>query len=213
MQLEDNYKVYTNLKNNSILSFIFVLMYILAIADRPPKKSIIETLKENQIDLIVTLGDLDMFDLKELTYVTDIPKIGIYGNHCSGNYFEELGIRNMHLDTWEFGGLTFGGFEGCVRYKEDPYAKMYHQFEADTLLQDFPHVDVMLCHAPPFGINDDPNDPVHEGFHALRKYVEEKKPAHLMHGHTYPREDTLVTRFLDTEIVYVYGDKVLQINT
>jgi len=49
---------------------------------------------------------------------------------------QRLEILNMHLKTFEYQGLIFGGFEGCVRYKNDPYAKMYTQEEASELLLD-----------------------------------------------------------------------------
>ncbi len=188
-------------------------MKILVIADRPPREKIKVTLENNKdIELICTLGDLDYFSLRELADIHDIPKIGVYGNHCSGTYFEELGIQNMHLQTFRFKGLTFGGFEGSVRYKNDPYAKMYTQEEASKLLADFPHVDVMLTHCPPYGINDEPGELAHEGFHALRKYLDEKNPHYLLHGHTYPREETMVTKYKNTNIIYVYEDKIITIN-
>jgi len=119
-------------------------MKILAIADRPPRKGLKELVEKEEIDIICTLGDLGYFELVELNSIPNIPKIGVYGNHCSGNYFNDFGIHDMHLKTFEFKGLTFGGFEGSHKYKEDPYAKMYTQEEADLLLLDFPHVDVML---------------------------------------------------------------------
>ncbi|MBP9864491.1 metallophosphoesterase [Patescibacteria group bacterium] len=186
-------------------------MNILAIADRPPKQSILKTLAETRIDLICTLGDLEFGDIVELTQVKDIPKIGVYGNHCSGNYFESLGIKNMHLQTLQYQGFTFGGFEGSVRYKASSYAKMYTQEEAQQMLKDFPHVDVMLAHCPPSGINDELDEDAHAGFIGLREYIEREKPQYLLHGHTYPTEATLITRYQDTEIVYVYQDRVITI--
>jgi hypothetical protein len=183
---------------------------ILAIADRPPKTSIPEILNTNPIDVVITLGDLDLVQIIELAHITSIPKLGVYGNHCSGNYFADLGIKNMHLQTFEHKGLIFGGFEGSVRYKNDPYAKMYTQEEAEVLLKNLPYVDVLICHSPPFGINDE-SDPAHQGFKSLRKYIEEKKPKYLLHGHTYPTEHTLITKFLDTEIIYVHADKIISL--
>jgi len=185
-------------------------MKILAISDRPPKTSIRKLVEENAIDLICTLGDLEYFDLKELANIQNIPKLGVYGNHCSGAYFDDLGIKNMHLQTFEYKGITFGGFEGSHRYKDDKYAKMYTQDEATELLKDYPRVDVMLSHSPPLGINDD-NDVAHIGFQALRDYLEQKKPKYFLHGHTYPKEGQAITRFADTEIIYVYSDKIVTI--
>lgn len=187
-------------------------MKILAIADRAPKESIRAILeRESNVDLVCTLGDLDYFSLLELKEVYDIPKIGVYGNHCSGTYFEELGIKNMHLSTFEYKGFIFGGFEGSVRYKSDPQAPMYTQEEASQMLATFPRVDVMLGHSPPYGINDEPEEIAHQGFKALREYVEKYKPKYLLHGHTYPTEKNLVTEYQETKIVYVFSDKIVEL--
>ncbi len=186
-------------------------MKVLAIADRAPKESIRTILdREQNVDLICTLGDLDYFSLAELKDIHSIPKIGVYGNHCSGSYFEELGIKNMHLAIFEYKGFVFGGFEGSVRYKNDPYAPMYTQEEATIMLVDFPKVDVMLCHCPPFGINDE-EEIAHQGFKALRYYIEKYKPKHLLHGHTYPTEKNIVTQYQETKIIYVFADKIVEI--
>lgn len=186
-------------------------MVILAISDRPSKSSILSLIEKHQVDLVCTLGDLDYFSLQELQKVTNIPKIGVYGNHCSGNYFNSLGIYNLHLKTFEHTGITFGGFEGSIRYKESAYAKMYIQEEAKELLKDFPTVDVFLAHSPPYGINDEPTSPSHQGLIALREYIDKKKPKYFLHGHTYPTKENLVEKYGDTNIVYVYEDKIIEI--
>lgn len=185
-------------------------MRILALADRPPDMAIRDILRASSFDVIVTLGDFEQSQIRSLENVTNIPKLGIYGNHCSGMYMPELGIENMHLATKTINGITFGGFEGCVRYKESS-AKMYTQEEASELLASFPHVDVMLVHCPPFGVNDDPTDIAHTGFVGLRDYLEREKPAHLFHGHTYPTPGHLVTLCGETTITYVSGHKIIEI--
>jgi len=184
-------------------------MQILVIADRPPDSSLSELCDQHTVDLICTLGDLDVFSLGELSSITHIPKIGVYGNHCSGNYFDSLGIHNMHLDTYTHQGVTFGGFEGSVRYKDNPDAIMYTQQEAAELLADFPPVDVMVTHAPPYGVNDEPDEKAHQGFKALRTYLEVHKPAYLLHGHTYPTEETVQTKYADTTIRYVFKEETI----
>jgi Icc-related predicted phosphoesterase len=178
-------------------------MKILAIADRPPSRPLREILAETKFDVIVTLGDLELSEIRYLELVTDTPKLGVYGNHCSGMYLPELGIENMHMKTFEVGGIVFGGFEGCVRYKDSPSAKMYTQEEASAMLATFPRVDVMLTHCPPFCVNDDPDDIAHTGYIGLRDYVLREKPKYLLHGHTYPTEATMVHQLGETEIVYV----------
>jgi len=186
-------------------------MKVLAIADRPPTRSILETVKNEGIELIITLGDLDFYSLRELEMIIEIPKIGVYGNHDSGTYFESLGIKNLHLEIFEYGGLKFGGFEGSHKYKESSHAKMYTQEEASELMEGFGKVDVLITHSPPLGINDEPQSSTHQGLLALKDYLEEEHPKYLLHGHTYPTEANLVTRYEDTEIMYIYQDKVIEL--
>lgn len=185
-------------------------MKILAIADRPPRQKIKDILSSNMVDLIITLGDLDFFDIKELKDVDNIPKIGVYGNHCSGKYFDSLGIKNMHLQIFEFQGMTFGGFEGSLKYK-DSNAIMYSQDEASRLLKDFSKVDIMIAHSPLYGVNDEVDDPTHTGLRALKDYVEKNQPKYFLHGHTYPANSEDVQKIGQTSIIYVYQDKIIEL--
>lgn len=185
-------------------------MKILAIADRPPKKSIRETVSTENIDLIITLGDLEYTQIAELDFIKDIPKIGVYGNHCTPGYMEPLGITDLHLKTTTINGLTFGGFEGSHLYKKDEFSKMYTQEEALELMVDFPHVDVFIAHSPPAAINDE-DDPAHCGFLALRNYLDRNKPRYFLHGHTYPTRENLVTEYKGTKIIYVTADQIVDL--
>ena len=186
-------------------------MKILAIADAAPLEELSKIVSEEDIDIICTLGDLSSFYLKDLLRIKDVPKIGVYGNHCSGNYFEKLGIKDMHLKTFKYKGFLFGGFEGSVRYKESVYAKMYTQAEAIEIIKNFPYVDIMISHSPPYGINDELNDAAHTGFIALKNYVEETKPKFLLHGHTYPVIENEIIKYHETGIIYVYREKVIDL--
>jgi uncharacterized protein len=185
-------------------------MKILAIADRNPGINISQTIASEHIDLIVTLGDLERHDLLELLEVVNIPKIGVYGNHDSGNYMDELGIVNMHLKTVSYQGITFGGLQGCVRYKENPDAIMSTQEETWKMMAGFPNVDIFLTHCPPRGVNDE-EEIAHQGFDALRDYVEKMRPKFLLHGHTYPTEETMMHKLDDTEIIYVHKYKIIDV--
>lgn len=185
-------------------------MRVLAIADQPPKNPIQVTVKNDDIDLIITLGDLEYAQIAELELITNIPKIGVYGNHCTPGYMEQLGIVDMHLNTIEVNGMTFGGFDGSHRYKNDQFAKMYTQDEAVELMKDFPYVDVFIAHSPPAGINDE-DDPAHTGLIAIRNYLDQKQPKYFFHGHTYPTQDSLVQKYNNTNVVYVTADKIVEL--
>lgn len=113
------------------------------------------------------------------------------------------------MQTFEVEELA-EGFERSNKYKEDPYIKMYTQNQANDLLKDFPYVDVFISHSPPRGINDE-DDTAHQGFDALRKYVEGKKPKYFLHGHTYPKKGEEITKLRDTQIIYIQGDKTIEI--
>ncbi|HUB94070.1 MAG TPA: metallophosphoesterase [Verrucomicrobiae bacterium] len=183
-------------------------MNVLTIADRRPKLDIVKFVQANNIQLIITLGDLTREDILQLEQITEIPKIGIYGNHDSGNYMQELGIWDMHLKTWAYQGLKFGGFQGCVRYKDNPDAIMYTQAEAQQMLAGFPKVDVFISHCPPRGINDE-EEVTHQGFDAFRTYLDTEQPKVWLHGHTYPTEEVVIQHHGPTRIEYVYEYKLL----
>lgn len=185
---------------------------LLAIADRAPSRRVRDIISETPVDAIVTLGDLELSQIRDLELITDIPKLGVYGNHCSGSYMDTVGLVNMHLNTITIKGVTFGGFEGSVRYKESAYAKMYSQEKASALLKNFPRVDVMLTHCPPYGINDDVSDLSHTGFVGLRAYLDEYQPAYLLHGHTYPTEANIIRQYEGTKIEYVFGERIIEIS-
>ena len=185
-------------------------MNVLAIADRSPKINILDELSKNHIELVITLGDLTREDILLLEQVTNIPKIGIYGNHDSGTYMTELGIWDMHLKTWDYQGLKFGGFQGCVRYKDNPEAIMYTQEQANRMMIGFPKVDVFISHCPPRGINDEV-EVSHQGFDAFRTYLDNQQPKVWLHGHTYPTEENITKQHDSTRIEYVFGYKVIDL--
>jgi len=185
-------------------------MKALVVADRNPHINIAEVAQQEGVNLLITLGDLIREDLLTAIPLNTIPKIGVYGNHDSGNYMTEIGIMDMHLKTWDFGGLKFGGFQGCVRYKPAPDAIMYTQQEASQMMAGFPPVDVFLSHCPPRGVNDE-EEIAHQGFDALRTYVDRCHPRVLLHGHTYPTEEDMVRQYGPTRIEYVYKHRIVEL--
>lgn len=185
-------------------------MKTLVIADRRPEIDITSTVLLEKIELVITLGDLSREEIFGLENVNHIPKIGIYGNHDDGMYMNDYGILNIHLKIWDFGGIRFGGFQGCVRYKDNPTAIMYTQQEAKNLMQGFPSVDVFISHCPPRGINDE-EEQSHQGFDALRDYIDNQQPKIWLHGHTYPTAENIFRQYLSTRVVYVFKYKIIDL--
>jgi uncharacterized protein len=174
----------------------------LALADEPPYVPL-ERLLEQEVDIVLCLGDLSRQDLEPLGSAR-LPKLGVHGNHDDGGEFTGLGIESVHLRRVEVGGLWFGGFSGSHEYHRDP-RYTWSQKRASKLLSKLGHVDVLLAHSPPLGINDDADDPAHVGLVGLREYVEREHPAMLLHGHTYP--PLPVERFAETAIRHVRGHR------
>jgi Icc-related predicted phosphoesterase len=174
----------------------------LVLADERPYVPL-ERLLEGDVDVVLCLGDLSRRDLEPLADAR-LPKLGVHGNHDRGDEFEGLGIESVHLRRIELGGLWFGGFSGSNEYHAEP-RYTWSQKKASKLLRKFGHVDVMLAHSPPLGVNDDADDAAHTGLAGLREYLERERPAMLLHGHTYP--PLPVERWGDTEVRHVRGHR------
>lgn len=181
---------------------------LLALADEAPRADPARIAVDNGVHAVVTLGDLEPESIASLAGLA-IPLLGVHGNHDAEGQLGELGIADVHLARTEIGDWTFAGFEGCVRYRRGPH--QYSQAEAASLARNLPPADVLLCHAPPAGIDDEPDDPAHTGFAALREWVERRRPRYLLHGHTQPDPRTRVHRFGDTEIIWVRGATVVEL--
>ena len=179
-------------------------MRALALADEAPYVPIPRLLARG-VDVVLCLGDLTRQDLEPLADV-QLPKLGVFGNHDDGGEFAGLGIESVHLRRVEVCGLSFGGFSGSHEYRPAKGQRlMWSQKQASKLLKGFEHVDVMLAHSPPLGVNDDADDPAHVGLQALRDYVEREHPAMLLHGHTYP--PLPAERLGQTQVRHVRGHR------
>lgn len=161
----------------------------------------------DEADMLISTGDLTSFDFAGLEDKN--PKkiaFGVYGNHDSGNYMESLGIVNLHNKVFGYKGLKWGGFQGCIKYKESEL--MYTEEQAKMWAENFPYVDVLLLHAGPKGMLDDPSDYIHTGSESIRQYVLDKKPKYLFVGHQYSDD------FMDlgeTKIYRTYGARIIEL--
>jgi Icc-related predicted phosphoesterase len=190
------------------------LMRVLALADRPFHADVAKLASRCDVEAIVTLGDLQPSWLETLDKVY-LPKLGVYGNHDDEPYMTWFGIDDVHVNRIDLdNGVSFSGFEGCVSYRRSGTSKVgpsYTQRQAKKLVRKLPPADVLLCHCPPRGVNDDPDDPAHIGYEALRPWVLKHQPRWLLHGHTHPMPGSLLTQIGDTRVVYVNGARVIDL--
>lgn len=145
--------------------------------------------EHSDIDAIITLGDLTYFEIRDLESINSVPKLGVYGNHDARGYMEQLGIINLDSKVYQINGITLVGFEGSIRYKENPDAIMLTQEESLLKAESLPNADILICHSPPFGIHDQDDLP-HNGLNGINRYIEKHSPKHMLHGHTYVPKGT-----------------------
>ncbi len=161
----------------------------------------------SQCDILISTGDLTLFDFGNLqNYTNKKPAFGVYGNHCSGRYLPELGITNLHNNIVEYAGLKWGGFQGCLKYKESEM--MYTEEDAKIFADSFPYVDILLLHAGPRDMLDDPSDSVHIGSENIRRYVTTKKPKYVFVGHQYTNAEM---EYENIRLFRTYGARLIDI--
>ena len=111
-------------------------MRIVALADRPPHGDLEALVHRSRAAAVLCLGDLDPAWIEPLERVR-VPKLGVYGNHDHEAYMDWYGIEDLHLRAAQVDGVSFSGFEGCVRYKRDG-DHMFSQRAARRLVRDLP---------------------------------------------------------------------------
>jgi Icc-related predicted phosphoesterase len=187
---------------------------VLVLADRPCHADPADLAGGHDVEAVLCLGDLQPSWIETLDCV-HLPKVGIYGNHDADPYMVWYGIENAHFRRIELpGGPTVCGFEGCVSYRRSDKNRVgpsYSQKRAAKLVRKLPPADVLICHCPPYGVNDDPADPAHVGYLGLRDWVLRHRPRMLLHGHTYPQPGRQVHRIQDTRVVYVHGAEIVDL--
>jgi Icc-related predicted phosphoesterase len=183
-------------------------MRLLVLADEESWLPLPALVASHKPDVVVTLGDLDPDVLDPLGRF-DLPVLGVYGNHDDGRYLDAANTTNLHLARAEVGGITFAGFQGCVRYKPGA-ALQYTQRQASRLARRLPAADILISHAPPRGVHEEPDDRAHEGFVALRDYIERVGPRLHLHGHT-PAPARRPRRLDQTRVVHVVGHDVIDV--
>jgi Icc-related predicted phosphoesterase len=182
----------------------------LVLADKPPPMDPALMARKLHADVVILLGDLDRAWIESLAGLR-IPRVGVHGNHDEGDLLQELDVTDLHGRSMQVGQLTLAGFEGCVKYGRGG-AHQYTQKEARKLARKLPGADVLVCHCPPEGVNDDPGDPAHIGFEALRDWVDRHHPRHVLHGHVHPLPGQVIDHVGDTRVHWVQGAKLIRLD-
>ena len=178
-------------------------MKILVIAD---DEFFINRLPACEADLLISLGDMPDSVILQAAEKCGCREIAaLKGNHDSSAPFPEP-IRDVHLKTFTFSGVTFGGFCGSWKYKPKGNF-LFEQEEVEALMADFPAVDIFLAHNSPRGVHDR-DDEVHLGFVGFSYFIQRAKPRFFIHGHMHHDIETIVG---STRVIGTFGYRYLEL--
>ena len=195
-----------------------------------------------EVDMVLGAGDLPMEYLGYISSCLNKPVVFVFGNHHLKKltlFSREMSllsqIEELHplLENYygaihiggraaRFQKLLVAGLGGCHRYnsEENQFTDFQMYLKAFRLV---PHliwnrlvhgryVDILLTHASPYGIHDQP-DPCHVGFKAFLWLMRTFKPRFLIHGHIhlYDANSPRATVHLETKVVNAYDHVVIDI--
>ncbi len=158
------------------------------------------------VDLLICLGDLWEVTLKRARLRYRPKKFfAVRGNHDAIAPFPAF-ITPLHNKQECYRGMTFGGFEGCWRYKPRGLY-LYEQAEVSVALRAFPRVDVFVAHNSPRGFHERDDDG-HQGFDGFRDYIERVQPRYFFHGHQHMNQTSRIGK---TELIGVFGEVLIEL--
>lgn len=208
------------------------MINLLAVSDETPASHHSDGIKDHYPPLhcLLGCGDLPYWYLDFLTCALETPLFYVLGNHDGDKQFthdrgevsEVRGGVNLHRHTVHHKGILLAGLEGSVRYRPGG-AIMHTQQEMMWQVYHFwpklfwnkirfgRYIDILITHAPPFGIHDQDDLP-HQGFKAFLPFMRWFRPKYLLHGHIhrYRRDNPHHTRYYQTEVINVYPHYLLE---
>jgi Icc-related predicted phosphoesterase len=209
---------------------------ILALSDEVLEPLYSPQIKERfaDVDLIIGCGDLPFYYLDYIVSMLNRPLYYVPGNHDRPRQLlsdgrvvrraaggEPLDGRVARVRT-AHGDVVLAGLGGCLRYNFDGQHQYTQAEMAARVLALTPRLlmhrlryrrpaDILVTHAPPRGIHDQP-DRTHTGFDAFLSFMKRFRPRFLLHGHAhvYRRGEVIATRYGDTQVINVYPCKVIE---
>lgn len=175
------------------------------------------------IDLVLSAGDLKAEYLNRLARAGLASKRKTWLLYVHGNHDYRYGVDlseeciNVEDDLLNVKGLRILGLGGSLRYKHGPYQYSEEEMrqridELAPIIKQTGGVDIILTHAPPYGIGDK-EDPVHRGFQCFLPLMDELKPKYLIHGHIHLHEENADKRIYSydkTAVINACGSYVLE---
>jgi len=184
------------------------------------------------VDLVLGCGDLPFEYMEYVVTMLGKALYYVYGNHArhrrltndgSTKWVEPRGCINIHRRVVNHQGLLIAGLEGSMRYS--PGEHQYTQSQMAWFVRSMAPslrwnrlrygraVDILITHAPPFGIHDG-QDLCHQGFRSFLSFMDRYQPRYLIHGHIhlYRRDARRRTGYGNTVVINAYGFQVIDID-
>jgi Icc-related predicted phosphoesterase len=202
-------------------------MRVLAVSDQVVEPLYSPHLREaaRGVEMVLSCGDLPSSYLEYLVSMLDVPLFYVMGNHGSmgGEKAAPEGGENIDGRVVEYRGLLLAGLEGSIRYNaESPYQYTENEMRGKIAalspalvlnrLRAGRYLDILVTHAPPFGIHDG-SDYAHRGFKSLLWFIDHYRPDYLFHGHQHVYDRRTVTQTLRgrTLVINAFGYKIVEI--
>lgn len=195
-------------------------MKILVIADKesPYLWDFFDSSKVEDIDLIISCGDLDPEYLSFLVTLASVPVLYVHGNHDDKYaYKEPEGCTCIDDDIFVFNGVRIMGLGGSMRYRSGSHQYTEREMKA-RIRKLLPKLwlhrgfDILVTHAPAQGINDGQDLP-HKGFSCFVELLEKYHPKYFLHGHihlNYGHQIKRFDRYRETCVVNAYERCVIE---
>lgn len=155
------------------------------------------------IDFVLSLGDVPFHILQEIHDLFTKPIFAVKGNHDTTEPFPGF-VEDVHRKIVQHRKWVLGGYQGVPTYKAAGHYQ-WDDAQAGLELKNFPYVDIFIAHAPVYHITDK-SDYAHEGSQALRRYIEDKQPRYVYHGHVHAEIGAMVG---ESAVISVFGAKVV----
>ncbi len=167
-------------------------MKILVLADEESKYlwDYFEQSKLDDIDLIISCGDLKAQYLSFLATFSKAPVLYVHGNHdTSYDRNPPEGCICIEDDIYVYKGVRILGLGGSQRYNYGSY--QYTEREMRSRIRKLKMkllrhrgFDILVTHSPAKDLNDGTDLP-HMGFQCFRDLLDKYKPGYFLHGHVH----------------------------